>query len=454
MDPDPYPYHGYIKKQKKCAEVFLPGLYEFHKEVSNYINALLNTLGGIIKVGIGEDGYVKGVACPRNVEDNIKLTVDNTVKYYQPKISPSCYRLDFVPCEVTDHINCGYSYPIPDIKVIEIHVSAGPEILYMDKNNQKSMVLHDNKPLILNPQEIRRLAIAKYKQEVLTADTLWDVITPACFKKNESKLKKPSSSAVICTQTTPGLAPVATPKPHASSSASVRLDSSNTPCPTPVAELFASTDSAENTPNTVVKVSSKRSLSPDNSGTAVKRMPPRSCKAASRYVTIEDSPEVVCIGSFNNNPGIPGIDVPILVNDSPLSTPFARESNGDTVVRRVLRSSSKINDNVEPSLVKNPSDLFSDEPEERGRSRKRHKAGDSSRHRSKERTPPQNSNSRGRHRSSPSRHRSSPSRHRSSPSRHRSRKRSDSKSPETSHQRRGERPRRVESKTRKESGRC
>ena len=248
---------------------------------------------------------------------------------------------------------------------------------------------------------------------------------------------------------------------------SAEIDTSNTPCPTPVAELF---NTPESTPSTVVKAGSKRSLSPDNTGTAVKRMPPRSCKANSnkRVVVIEDSPEVICLDTVVKKAPGKGIkateqgDCIVISSDSSPATPFAAESNGDTVVRRVLRSGSKINGTLEPSLVKNPSDLFKeDHEEERGRSstRKRHKAGDSSRHGKKSKT------SERRHRSrrsgSKSRERSKKgsdsssessqtrSRGRKEQSRHESTKKSSSKSPETARLRQKERSRKAEHDGRK-----
>ena len=41
-------------------------------------------------------------------------------------------RLDFVPCETLDYMG-GAPCPVGDMKVVEIHVSAGTEILYMDR---------------------------------------------------------------------------------------------------------------------------------------------------------------------------------------------------------------------------------------------------------------------------------------------------------------------------------
>ena len=69
-----------------------PYMLSLSQHGNAYINALLNSCGGIIKVGVGYDGFVRGIDCTRNVEDNIKLTVDNIAKYFQPKVSPALFR--------------------------------------------------------------------------------------------------------------------------------------------------------------------------------------------------------------------------------------------------------------------------------------------------------------------------------------------------------------------------
>ena len=199
-------------------------------------------------------------------------------------------------------------------------------------------------------------------------------------------------------------------------------------------------------------------------------MPHRACKSASKQ-TVEASPDIVCIGSYK-----PGQDSTIHILDSSPGTPFAAESNGNTVVKRVLRSNKRaaVKSAVEASLVKNPSDLFNENStgtssdqsgsESRGRSRskrRRHKAGDN---RSSEGSAQENSTCSGQPRSlskeksdsrkssrSKSKEKSkSKERSRSKSSKSgRSRKRSSSKSPETSTHRRSERSRHAESKTEK-----
>ena len=60
--------------------------------VQNYIGGFLNTAGGVVHFGVSSNGRIEGVSCTRSEEDAYKLTVDNIVRLFQPKVSPTLYR--------------------------------------------------------------------------------------------------------------------------------------------------------------------------------------------------------------------------------------------------------------------------------------------------------------------------------------------------------------------------
>lgn len=163
-------------------------------------------------------------------------------------------------------------------------------------------------------------------------------------------------------------------------------DRNATPCPTPVAALFNSPD---HTPvQTVIKNvkngNNKRRHSPDNSGSpasVIRRMPSRSCKSLrNTKQSVEASPDVLCLDDDND------VSICIIDTMSPNGTPFATESNGDTVIKRMLRSSKRKTLDDE-QVVKNPTDLFSEDCDGHRKSRTRHKSRKSNKeekhHRSK-----------------------------------------------------------------------
>ncbi|XP_022092831.1 uncharacterized protein LOC110980450 isoform X2 [Acanthaster planci] len=216
-----YTLNSHIVPYKGRTEVFFESAdsYMFHCAVKGYAGAFLNTCGGVIHFGVKKTGRVMGVSCTRSQEDSYRLEVDDVMKFFQPKVSPSLYRLDFIPI-----VSPQFTF---DWKVISLHVSAGPDIMYMDGSGRVMTMSSKGLYGPLHPQEIQRLAIHKYKQDVLNADNLIKVITP-CPKdgrhKKKTKKKKDdkrsmstqttprtqpppvvSSSQVLSTQTTPGL---------------------------------------------------------------------------------------------------------------------------------------------------------------------------------------------------------------------------------------------------------
>ncbi|XP_038052005.1 uncharacterized protein LOC119724831 isoform X2 [Patiria miniata] len=224
-----YTLDSYIFPSQERTEVFFEhtDLESFHCTVKSYAGAFLNTCGGVICFGVKKSGRVIGVSCTRAREDAYKLEVDDVMKFFQPKVSPSLYRLDFVPIATLN------KYEI-DWKVISLHVSAGPDIMYMDASGRVMMMSSEGLYGPLYPQEIQRLAIHKYKQDLLNAENLMRVITPYPGKrarKHHKRHKSGKSSknsagspkeATTCTQTSPA------PQPSTASSSTAKVLSTQT----------------------------------------------------------------------------------------------------------------------------------------------------------------------------------------------------------------------------------
>ena len=73
--------------------------------MKDYIGAFLNTCGGVIHFGVRKTGRVVGVSCTRTQEDSYRLELDNVVKFFQPKVSPTLYRLEHLMTQGRDTNN-------------------------------------------------------------------------------------------------------------------------------------------------------------------------------------------------------------------------------------------------------------------------------------------------------------------------------------------------------------
>ncbi|XP_019628607.1 PREDICTED: uncharacterized protein LOC109473162 [Branchiostoma belcheri] len=192
----------------ECAIPEAPLIPKFCEQVGMYMGAMLNSYGGIVRWGVSRTGLAKvkviGTHCDRKLEDEYKVALDCVAKGFSPRIDPSLYRLDFV-----EILRKSTNQPFREIRVIELRVQAGQELLYMDQE-QKVRVVNGSQvygPLI--PQEIKRLVLKKYRKELLDSQSLLEVITPLVGRPLPGAITpmpdRPPCGVSVVTQTSPAL---------------------------------------------------------------------------------------------------------------------------------------------------------------------------------------------------------------------------------------------------------
>ena len=92
------------------------------KYVEEYVNAFLNTRGGVVYCGVENDGSVSGVHLDRKQRDDLRTLVDQIVKRFQPSVDPDLFDIAFVPV-IGEAVG-------DEVFVVEIHVQKGDEVLY------------------------------------------------------------------------------------------------------------------------------------------------------------------------------------------------------------------------------------------------------------------------------------------------------------------------------------
>jgi hypothetical protein len=104
------------------------------KHVEEYVNAFLNTDGGIIYFGIEDNGQVRGIRLSRSQRDVLRTQIDQIVHKFSPSVEPKLCQVSFVQV-VGDQID-------PDTCIVEIHVLKGTEPLYLT-GSQKAYLRRD-----------------------------------------------------------------------------------------------------------------------------------------------------------------------------------------------------------------------------------------------------------------------------------------------------------------------
>ncbi|XP_041823235.1 schlafen-like protein 1 [Melanotaenia boesemani] len=94
-------YGAYIGNESRTLE-FKQGegayLQEFfYRHVCVYGCAFLNCVGGCLLVGVHDSGVVHGVKLSHEMEDEVRLHMDDAIKTFQPALLPCNYTLDFLP---------------------------------------------------------------------------------------------------------------------------------------------------------------------------------------------------------------------------------------------------------------------------------------------------------------------------------------------------------------------
>lgn len=154
----------------------------FKQVLSKYVNALLNTKGGMLVFGVEPSGKIVGSNIyGRQQEDLYKLELDTEVRTTRPTVSPSLCRFVVTRLEETQNL-C----------VVEIKISAGPiGEIFMNSSEQVYVI---RKRLLfgpLIPQEIKDLVIAKYREEITSTCHLLSPKVTNEAKQKEVKGEKP-----------------------------------------------------------------------------------------------------------------------------------------------------------------------------------------------------------------------------------------------------------------------
>lgn len=112
--------------------------------VDKYVNAFLNTEGGVIYFGIDDDGRVQGIQLDRSQRDQLRTEISRLINKFQPSVEPELYRIEFVPVEGG---NSTY--------VVELNVRKGLANLYMT-GGQNFFIRRDGSNFLMSFDMIRR----------------------------------------------------------------------------------------------------------------------------------------------------------------------------------------------------------------------------------------------------------------------------------------------------------
>ncbi|XP_032222341.1 schlafen-like protein 1 [Nematostella vectensis] len=138
------------------------------KHIRKYGCGFLNSCGGVLLVGICDDGRVQGIYCrPYEKSDIVKL-VTNEFKKFQPAVTSSMFGINFfgVTRRQTSWEQArGYRDFIPECYVLEISIQAGqPGEIYEDSLHQVFIRREGSVEGPLNPLQIKDLVLSKYRK--------------------------------------------------------------------------------------------------------------------------------------------------------------------------------------------------------------------------------------------------------------------------------------------------
>ena len=86
-------------------------------------------------IGVNDNCRVYGITCDRKKEDQVRCLIDNTIRNFQPHVSPHLYVIDFIPVKLTENEKVLDSID-PLLKVLEVSV-------YEPPNNPNSLYEND-----------------------------------------------------------------------------------------------------------------------------------------------------------------------------------------------------------------------------------------------------------------------------------------------------------------------
>lgn len=73
-------------------------------------------------IGVDDTCKVFGVSCTRRQEDIARCQIDNTIKQFQPHVSPHMYMVEFIPVRLMQNDTVEFDYIDPLLKVLEVSV--------------------------------------------------------------------------------------------------------------------------------------------------------------------------------------------------------------------------------------------------------------------------------------------------------------------------------------------
>lgn len=141
---------------------------EYYAE--KYINAFLNTNGGVIFFGIADDGKVQGVELDRRQRDHLRTKISKIINAFQPSVEPELYKLDFVDVAGKD-----------SLYVVEVHVTKGTANLYMT-GSQNFYLRRDGSNFLMPFDMIRTRLQTQAEESSLLAS---EAIAPKAHTENQ-----------------------------------------------------------------------------------------------------------------------------------------------------------------------------------------------------------------------------------------------------------------------------
>ena len=73
-------------------------------------------------IGVDDTCKVFGVSCTRKQEDVARCQIDNTIKQFQPHVSPHMYMVEFIPVRLMQNDTIEFDCIDPLLKVLEVSV--------------------------------------------------------------------------------------------------------------------------------------------------------------------------------------------------------------------------------------------------------------------------------------------------------------------------------------------
>eukprot|EP00808_Paulinella_micropora_P006471 g8428.t1 len=133
-----------------------PGSSQYLQEIcSKYVNAFLNSEGGVLYIGITDDGTIKGIPVSRKERDLFRLFMDSEMKGSRPAVNTDLYQINFLPVHRRVYGRWNYVEQIQDFCIIAIEVKKGTESFYQTKNTNKSYARRDGSIQELTPEMIK-----------------------------------------------------------------------------------------------------------------------------------------------------------------------------------------------------------------------------------------------------------------------------------------------------------